>query len=80
MSGVPGSELSEMLHHCSWAYEKLSHYVGCEEMVQKAIKIIFRKESRERRSSKLSSNLWSLFFPPLSGIKLCVIGKSGMNQ
>ena len=73
MSGVPGSELSEMLHHCSWAYEKLSNYVGCEEMVQKAIKIIFRE------GKKKSWDEFLLTTSPFSGIKLCVVGKSGMN-
>ena len=30
-----------MLHHCSWAYEKCSNYVGCEDIVQRAMDIIF---------------------------------------
>ena len=54
-----------MLHHYSWAYMKFSNYIGCEDIVKKALEIIFSQEN-----GSPSANTFS-------GIKLCVVGKSG---
>ena len=56
-----------MLHHSYWAYEKSSSYVGCEDTVRRALDIIFSPNDGEER--ELTS--------PLSGIKLCIVGRSG---
>ena len=46
-----------MLHHCSWAHQKFSNYIGCEEIVQHAIDVIFSPRSNSSDSEKLSSNI-----------------------
>ena len=75
LTGVPGAELSEMLHHCSWAYEKFSNYIGCEDIVERAMDIILSPNSEE--DSEPAANDSPQKPLPFSGIKLCVVGKSG---
>ena len=53
LSSVPGSEHSEMLHHCSWAYEKFSSYIGCEDIVENALEIIFSINLEESSAKPL---------------------------
>ena len=57
-----------MLHHCLWAHEKFSNFIGCEDIVQRAMGII---NSETTANDSLQKPL------PFSGIKLCVVGKSG---
>ena len=55
-----------MLHHCSWGFEKSVNYVGCDDVIQKALNIILSSNSN---TSEVQH--------PFSGIQLCVIGPSG---
>ena len=67
-SGMPGSELQEILHHCYWAYEKTRSYVGCTDIVQQAMEILLSKKRKRLVSNK----------HPFSKIKLHIVGHSGM--
>ena len=61
-----------MLHHSYWAYEKSSNYVGCEDTVRRALDIIFSSTDEKDRQPN-DQTVGS----PLSGIKLCIVGRSG---
>ena len=77
LPGVPGPELNEMLHHCSWAYEKSCAYIGCEDIIKKAMDNIFslQKESFVCEVDAVDSCALPL---PFKRVKLCVVGKSGI--
>ena len=67
-----------MLHHCSWAHEKFSNYIGCEEIVQRALDILFSPNNNlERKCNEEIKEVEEKPFP-FRGIKLCVVGKSGI--
>ena len=69
-----------MLHHCSWAYEKFSNYIGCESIVQQALDILFPSTNHDVTNTGnerlIDRNAAKPL--PLSGIKLYIVGKSGM--
>ena len=82
---IPGVDLEEMLHHCSWAREKVAGFYGRQDLVQDAINAInsFGRAFRKRLSS------WFSKFCCLgdakgvlrfSGLSLAVVGKSGAGK
>jgi hypothetical protein len=68
--GLAGAILSEFLHHCEWAADRCSLFVGREKVLDEAKNVIKEGDRKERAPSHSA----------LMGISLCVIGKSGAGK
>lgn len=65
-TGLRGEVCADILHHYSWAREKVKDFEGREEIVRKAMRFISQDNVNPTNS--------------LSGVILCVVGKSGCGK
>ena len=53
--GIDGDAMDEILHHMSWAREKYSSFIGREEDIQSAMKILCNTSSSDSKVAPTSS-------------------------
>jgi WD40 repeat protein len=70
--GLPGSELSEMLHHSDWARKKCETFVGRDALVSELFRSMTSPDNPMSREGKLSDDF--------DGITACVVGVSGAGK
>lgn len=85
--GIPGNELSEMLHHYEWAFTKCADFHGREPLIQEALDIILARPSPVDPPSQSSADHGGDYEIDGCGnvfshdcINLSVIGKSGSGK
>jgi hypothetical protein len=91
--GIPGYELTEMLHHTSWAHEKINEFSGRDGLLRDIMSQLYPTNTDEKSASvDFTNTSCSILLQngdealsivkgnSFSGITLSVIGQSGAGS
>ena len=79
--GLSGTLLDEMLHHCLWAKEKCSTFMGRAELIDAALAVIRRVDhNSNERGSNTNIDVDTSSSTPFGGVSLCLVGRSGCGK
>ena len=77
-SGLTGDVCIDLLHHCTWARDKVQDFEGREDLVNDAISLVTQDEGREGLVNDAASPVNQE--SDASGVRCSVIGKSGTGK